>query len=225
MLKATELGINKKLFKFSEQISFKELKKEMEFINENYDGIIIQLPVPLHLDKNKVCDLIDIEKDVDGLTSKNLEKLYLNQKAFIPATVKAVLTLLDVYEIEIEGKTIGVVGQSDLVGKPLSSILARRGAIVSKYDKESGIEGVENNDIVIVATGVAKLIKKQHLKKGAIVIDVGINQDPQNLSKPIGDVDPEGLEKWVSLISPVPGGVGPLTVFCLFDNLIETKRK
>ncbi|MDJ1646065.1 bifunctional 5,10-methylenetetrahydrofolate dehydrogenase/5,10-methenyltetrahydrofolate cyclohydrolase [Mycoplasma sp. M5725] len=225
MNKATELGVNKKLFKFSETISFKEIKKEMEYINEHYDGIIIQLPVPSHLDKRKVCDLIEIDKDVDGLTTKNLEKLYSNQKTFIPATVKSVLTLLDVYEIEVEGKTVGVVGQSDLVGKPLSTLLARRGAILSRYDKETGISGLENNDIVIVATGVAKLVKKENLKKGSIVIDVGINQDQDNLGKPIGDVDPDGLDRWVSLMSPVPGGVGPLTVFSLFDNLIETKRK
>lgn len=220
--KAQFLGIEAKLYKFDERISQDRLLKKLDSINEYSDGVIIQLPLPKHIPTQVILDAIPYNKDVDGLSSRNEFNLYnLAGKHFVPATARAVLELMNEYKIEIKNKRVSVIGRSHLVGKPVAHLIKRKGAIVATYDEYTGIKGVENSDILIVAAGVANLVKCQNVKEGAIVIDVGTNLDNVLTDKIQGDVDFESVKNKVSAISPVPGGVGPLTVVCLLKNLVD----
>ncbi|UUD37129.1 bifunctional protein FolD [Mycoplasmopsis californica] len=218
--KAIELGIKAELFNFAEDVSFDELKRFFKKHLNKFSGIMVQLPLPGHLDKQKVCDLIPYKKDIDGLTSKNNSKFYSNQVAFTPATANAILNILDYYGIDVYSKKCGVIGQSDLVGKPVSYLLRKKGAIVNTYDISTGIDNIVENDVLIVAAGVAHLVDYTMVKEGCVVIDVGTNIDKHSEYKLMGDVNPEKLEQKASYLAPVPGGIGPLTVVSLFYNLI-----
>lgn len=222
--KGVELNVSVEHFKFPSSITFENLKEEMVEINKNFDGIMIQLPLPKKLKTQDVCDLIYYKKDIDGLTSKNAKLFYNNKPSFAPATALAIMSLIDYYDIELYGKECGVVGQSNLVGKPISHMLEQRGAIVNRYDINTGINDLNKNDVVIVAAGVAKLVGYKNLKNNACVIDVGTNADAKNAGKLVGDVDTYRLSKKIEYLSPVPGGVGPLTVISLFQNLITKKQ-
>ncbi|WP_169734555.1 bifunctional 5,10-methylenetetrahydrofolate dehydrogenase/5,10-methenyltetrahydrofolate cyclohydrolase [Mycoplasma elephantis] len=219
--KANELGINAQLFSFSEDVKFEELKKFFLNNEDKFDGIMVQLPLPKHLDKQKVCDLIPYRKDIDGLTSKNNNKFYNDKTSFTPATANAILNIIDYYDIDVYAKKCGVIGQSNLVGKPISYLLRKRGAIVNTYDLSTGIDNINVNDVLIVAAGTAHLVNYQMIKDNCVVIDVGTNIDKQTEYKLKGDVDPEKLETKASFFAPVPGGVGPLTVVSLLYNLIN----
>ncbi len=216
------------------------------------NGIIVQMPLPENLDKDKITDKIVFWKDVDGLCAVNIKHLLENRDVgIIPATARGILTLLDYYKIPISGKNVTIVGRSTLVGKPTALAFINRDATVTVcHSRTKNLsEQTKKADILIVAVGKPKLITKNHVSKGQVVIDVGINVIDQSQEsgvksqgKPelesdgqgqmangqkrelVGDVDFEEVSKIVSAISPVPGGVGPMTVASLFENLLDTYR-
>lgn len=212
LLKAKNIGIKGIHKKFDINISQKDLINEIYELSKNVDGLIIQLPLPNKMNKQEVLDAIPREKDVDGLTTKN--------SIITPATPRGIMTLLLEYNISVKGKEVAVVGQSNLVGKPTANLCVEAGAsIVNRFDKETGIKGTETADILIVAAGEHNLIKKENIKNGVVIIDVGINTLSND--KITGDVDRESVGEIPSAMSPVFGGVGPMTVISLFQNLID----
>lgn len=217
---------------------FSQIDLEVLISNLNSDnsvhGIIVQMPIPKELDKNEIINKINPLKDVDGLTATNLKLLFENTKGgYIPATTKGIITLLNYYQIPVHGKNITVVGRSSLVGKPTTMALINLDATVtichSKTKKLA--DKTKNADILIVAAGKANLIKDFHVHKNQVVIDVGINIADKKLeeeisnNKLVGDVDFKEVSKIVWAISPVPGGVGPMTVASLFQNLLEAYKQ
>ncbi|KKB26734.1 Methylenetetrahydrofolate dehydrogenase (NADP) / Methenyltetrahydrofolate cyclohydrolase [Mycoplasmopsis meleagridis] len=232
--KATKLGVETIVYKFPSDVNQNKLLKEIDKINDNADGVIVQLPLPENLHSKVILDSVRQEKDIDGLSSKN-EFSFYNEKDmvqyfhFVPATALAVNEIIDYYNIDLDYKKIGVVGRSALVGKPIAHLLKKRAAktsTFSTYNKRSTIRGIESNDIVVSGAGAPGLLHKNNLKKDAIVIDVGTTyiEDENGNLKLVGDVNTEGLENHISGLSPVPGGVGPLTVVCLFKNLALAVR-
>ena len=226
MKKAQELGIRITLEKFNDpQISQTDLINYIEnLINlhplKSHLGIIVQLPLPIDFDKQLILDTIDPTCDIDGLSTTNMNNFYQDQKPFmIPATAKAILTLLNAYQIELNNKKMMVIGESNLVGKPTKHLLKKYSNDVSSRNIDTGIKGSEYADFLVVAAGSAKLIKAENVKDQAVVVDVGINT--LDNKKVVGDVDFEDVKDKVLAISPTPGGVGPLTVISLFENLVE----
>jgi len=228
------------------KVSEEELIADIKKLNHDkkVHGIILQLPIPAELDKNRIIDAIDPDKDVDGLTAMNVKRLWTkDEHAIVPATVLGAIALLEHYEIPIEGKKVVVVGRSTLVGKPLALALLNENATVTICHRhtENLKEQTRQADILIVAAGSAHLITKDHVREGQTIIDIGINfeektanEDSKNIHKPeneipkrrmIGDVDFEAVKDIVYAISPVPGGAGPMTVASLFKNLVETWKK
>ncbi len=220
--KALELG-----YKFVHKL-FREDVDNVEVINyinelnndNDIDGIIVQMPLPEHLDVALIQNSVNPLKDVDGLSYTNGGKLEQNHPSLIPCTPKGIVALLDEYGIDIEGKNVTVVGRSILVGKPTALLLTNRNATVTLcHSKTKDVsEHTKNADIVIVAVGIAGFLKEDMVKDGAIVIDVGISRIDGKL---YGDVDYPNVSKKVSYITPVPGGVGPMTVYELMNNVYE----
>src|SRR3989338_898835 len=238
-----KIGAEVKLKRFHETISQKELVGQIIVYNRDpqYHGIIVQMPIPKSLDKDQIIDSISPQKDVDGLTSINLKLLWENRKeGHIPATTKGILTLLDYYKIPIAGKHVVVVGRSFLVGKPTALAFLNRDATVTiTHSKSKNLPSITKTaNILVVAAGKAKLIGRNHVSSGQVVVDVGINVvNNQKLEtrnqkpgtephdrKIVGDVDFESVRKIVTAITPVPGGIGPMTVASLFENLLETYK-
>jgi len=222
-----KLGFEVEYLQLEEKIKEDDLISKIESFNndKNVNGIIVQLPLPKKIDTIKVVETINKDKDVDGLNSQNL-RLILEGKdgGFVPATTKGIMSLLDFYQIPIEGKKVVIVGRSLLVGRPTALMFLNRNATITvchtktKKLKEETI----NADIIISATGVPGLIDKKMVKKGQVVIDVGITKVDDKL---LGDVDFEPVSKIVKAITPVPGGVGPMTVVSLFENLLIAYKK
>ncbi len=222
-----KIGVEVIIEQFSESISQVELYESIVHFNQldTIHGIILQLPLPEHLNKNELINSIDPKKDVDGLTEKNTQLFFAGDAdALIPATAKGVLTLLSHYDIPIEGKKVTVIGNSDLVGKPIAVALEQKGADITICDitTKDLVPFTKQADIIVVATGHAKLITKEHVSAGQTIVDVGITvyeyDGKRNL---VGDVYFEQVEPIVAAISPVPGGVGPMTVISLFQNLLK----
>jgi len=194
-------------------------------------GIMVQLPAPKHFNIEQVLESIDPQKDVDGLTSINTKHLFDNNEAFIPATAKGIIGLLEEYKIKLAGTKVVIVGQSSLVGRPAMLALLNKGATVTMCHKSTRELEKETKraDILITAVGHPNLITKKHVSKNQIVVDIGINivrSNPTSLKlrgakKIVGDVDFQKVQKIVKAITPVPGGVGPMTVASLFQNLLE----
>ncbi len=225
-----ELGVSVKVFNFPEDVEQADLFKEIVHIGEKegVTGVIIQLPLPEGLDPFSLIEAIKPKSDVDGLTAFNYKKLMTGEGGLVPATAKGVETLLDHYNIEIEGKEAVVVGRSMLVGTPISRVLLNRGATVTVCHKGTKdlVSHTKKADILVVATGVAGLITEEHVNPDQVVVDVGINlvtgkslNEEVPGKKFVGDVDFEGIKDKVKAISSVPGGVGPMTVLSLFENL------
>ncbi len=227
------------LQKFPADISQDQLSSNLQQLNSDpsVHGIIIQLPISEHLDKDKLIELIDPKKDVDGLTITNQKLLEENNpQAVIPATAKGVISILNFYKVPIKGKKITVVGRSKLVGKPVAEILANMGAHITVCHSQTLDlkQETRNADIIVVAVGKPNLIGKEHVSPNQVVIDVGINvidSKPDELStithkrSLVGDVNFAEVSQIVSAITPVPGGVGPMTVASLFENLLEAHKK
>ena len=214
-----------------------ELVQQIQLANENASvtGIIVQLPIPDTLDKDKIIEAIDPKKDVDGQTARNIKLLVENGDGFVPATTKGVLTLLQHYKIPISGQNVVVVGRSTLVGKPTALAFLNADATVTiAHKKTQDLAAVcKTADILICAVGKVNLIGKEHVKEGQVIVDVGINvldsgietsdQEPKKRQL-VGDVDFEAVKDIVFAISPVPGGAGPMTVASLFQNLMEAYK-
>ena len=222
-----KLGFEVEHINLDKDIKEEDLISKIEVLNseETVNGIIVQLPLPKIFDVYKIVDSIKPEKDVDGLNSVNTAKLFRNESlSFIPATTKGVLSLLDFYNIDVSGKKVAVVGRSLLVGRPtVFSMLNRNATITICHSKTSNLkEEIKNSDIVIVAVGKPNLITEDFVKEGQVIIDVGITKVGDKL---LGDVDFESISKKVEAITPVPGGVGPMTVVSLFENLLLAYKK
>jgi methylenetetrahydrofolate dehydrogenase (NADP+)/methenyltetrahydrofolate cyclohydrolase len=223
---AEQIGAVAELIKLDEGVSENSILEKISELNndKSINGIILQLPIPANFDQGKILEKISPEKDVDGLSSLNIAKLVRNDKSgIIPATAKGIISLLKEYEIEISGKNIVIVGKSVLVGKTLSLALLNLGATVTIcHSKTNNLSEITKKaDILISAVGKAGLITDEYLKEDQVVIDVGISKNSEgNIS---GDVF---LEKAIiKAISPVPGGVGQMTVVSLFQNLVEAYKK
>ncbi len=223
--KARELGIECQTHHLEQDSTTEEVVNLVKTLNafDDVDGFMIQLPLPDHIDTNIVLESIEPGKDVDGLTSVNLGRLFQNDpKAIPPATPLGIMKLLDEYKIDVFGKRVVILGASNIVGVPLEAILLRRDATVTICNsKTSNIKEVAKTaDILISATGVPLLVNSEFLKEGVVVIDVGSNKHPET-GKLVGDVDWEHIQGIPSYITPVPGGVGPMTVASLMLNLMH----
>jgi methylenetetrahydrofolate dehydrogenase (NADP+)/methenyltetrahydrofolate cyclohydrolase len=220
--KAAAVGINAKLEKLDEKTTQEQLIKLIEKLNNDreVDGFIVQSPLPKQIDQLKVTEAINPKKDVDGWTSTNIGKMILGMsETFLPATPMGVMKMLDYYKIEVKGKHVVVVGRGNVVGKPLSYMLLAKDATVTVcHSKTKNIKDhTTKADILIAATGKANLITEDMVKVGASVIDVGTSRVN---GKIVGDVDFENVIKKANC-SPVPGGVGPMTVSMLISNVVE----
>jgi methylenetetrahydrofolate dehydrogenase (NADP+) / methenyltetrahydrofolate cyclohydrolase len=218
--KCEQLGVLCNIINFSSDVLEKDVLNKIDELNNDSDiqGILVQLPLPNHINTRKVLDAVSIKKDVDGLHAYHLMKILLNDEEIIPCTPKGILDLLDTYEITLEGKTVCVVGFSDVVGKPLATMCLNRGATVTVcHVKTSDLTfHTRAADIIMTATGVPNLIKGDMVKNQAIVVDIGISKVD---GKIVGDVDFEKVSPKCSFITPVPGGVGPMTVISLIENM------
>ena len=221
-----EIGIKTELHKFPDDVKQDELLKTIEKLNSdgNVHGILVQLPLPEHLDERKIIDSVCPEKDVDGLTTYNLGNLFAGESLFEPCTPRGIMKMLESERIVIEGKNVVVVGRSNIVGKPVSMMfLKRNGTVTVCHSKTKDIEKhTKNADILVAAVDKANLITKDMVKEGAVVVDVGINRTPECIC---GDVDFENVKEKASHITPVPGGVGPLTVAMVLENTIISAER
>lgn len=220
-----ELGIPFAEYSLNSSITQEELIKQIKKLNEDESvtAILIESPIPAHLNILEAFDTIDPKKDVDGLNSSNLGELAAGHPTFVPATPYGIMKLLEEYKIEIEGKRCVVVGRSNLVGRPMAlSLLNANGTVTVCHSRTKDLADVTKQaDILVVAIGKPRYIKAEMVKEGAVVIDVGINRIPGE-KKIVGDVDFENVKEKCEYITPVPGGVGPMTIISLIENLIKT---
>ena len=221
-----EVGIDFEEFILDENITMEELKRLINSLNERKDihGILLQSPVPPHLDINEAFREISPKKDVDGFHPTNVGKLCLGQDTFVSCTPYGIVKILEEYNIPIQGKHVVILGRSNIVGKPLIQCMLQKNATVTVcHSKTENIENyTKSADILIVAIGKAKFVKSNMVKSGATVIDVGINRADDG--KLCGDVDFENVEKVVDYITPVPGGVGPMTIAMLMNNVVKAAK-
>ena len=223
-----DVGFSSQLDMFEKDVEEDVLLNHIKSLNEqeDVDGILVQLPLPAHISMQNIIDAIDPSKDVDGFHPQNMGKLFSGdlENAFIPCTPLGIKLLLDEYNIDLKGKNVCIVGAGFIVGKPLSMLMLNYDATVSvchKYTKDI-VEYTKTADILISATGVPFLIKDYMVKEGAVVIDVGISKVN---GKIVGDVDFESVSQKVSFITPVPGGVGPMTVATLLLNTLKAYKQ
>ena len=218
----TEVGIKVDKYLLAEDTSEEVLINLIKDLNEAKEvtGIILQSPVPNGIDFDKCSGMILPSKDVDGFTKDNVYNLYLNKKSILPCTVKGIIKLLEHYNIEINGKNVAIIGRGNIVGKPLAMALENRNATVSLlHSKTKDLKMfTKDADIVVVACGIPKLLKKDMIKEGSVVIDVGISRVD---GKIVGDIDFDNIKDIATFVTPNPGGVGPMTVAMIIDNLIE----
>ena len=216
-----EVGIEYEEFILNENTQMDELLNLIKDLNDRKDihGILLQSPIPKHLDIYKAFETIDFRKDVDGFNPINIGRLTLNRQTFISCTPHGVMKMLEEYSIDVKGANVVILGRSNIVGKPLAQCLLNKDATVTIcHSKTKNIEEITKNaDILISAIGQSKFVKANMVKEGAVVIDVGINRLETGL---VGDVDFDEVEKKTSYITPVPGGVGPMTIAMLLHNVV-----
>lgn len=221
-----EIGIKEELYQYDENISEKEIINCIIKLNneDNINGIIVQSPLPKHLDEDKIMNYIIPEKDVDGFGISSLGYLASNEEKFISATPYGIIKLLEHENISLAEKNVVIVGRSKIVGRPLALAMLNRDATVTiAHSKTKNLKEITKTaDILIVAIGKAKFISGKDIKENAVVIDVGINRID---GKVVGDVDYESCKEKVSYITPVPGGVGPMTIAMLLTNVVESFKK
>ncbi len=219
------IGIRSLAFELPEETKEEELLELIRELNEREDvnGILVQLPLPAHMDEDKVIQTISPKKDVDGFHPQSVGALSIGQPGFVSCTPAGVVQLLKRSGVEIEGKECVIVGRSNIVGKPMALLMLRENATVTIcHSRTKDLKEVTKRaDILIVAIGKPKFITKEYVKEGAVVIDVGIHRDENN--KLCGDVDFADVEPVTSAITPVPGGVGPMTIAMLMNNCVEAK--
>lgn len=222
-----ELGFESFAHYLPENVTEEELLNVIRELNEDekVDGILVQLPLPKHIDKKKVVDTIAFSKDVDGFKPENMGLLFLGDKNSIkPCTPSGIVELFKRYELEVEGKDVVIIGRSNIVGKPMAGFFINEGATVTICNSKTKnlADKLKEADIIVAAMGVAKFVKADMVKDGAIIIDVGINRTEEGL---FGDVDFENVAPKCKWITPVPGGVGPMTVAMLFKNTLSAFKR
>ena len=229
-----EVGFTSSLLKFPDTICENELLEEIKKLNENeeIDGFIVQLPLPKGIDQEKIIMAIDPKKDVDGFHPENFGKMALEMDSLLPATPFGIMQLLERYNIDTKGKKCVVIGRSRIVGRPMSILMSAKGTDATVTLIHSHTPNIEEYtqkaDNVIVALGIPNYLKEDMIKEGAVVIDVGItrvNDDSERGYHLVGDVDFEACEKKASFITPVPGGVGPMTRAMLMKNTLLAYKK
>ena len=225
------VGFESTLIKLSESISEYELLEKVNELNndENIDGYIIQLPLPKHIDSQKILMAVDADKDVDGFHPTNFGKMALSLPTFISATPFGIMELLKRYDVETIGKHTVVIGRSDIVGRPISILMSQKSnpgnsTVTLAHSRTKNIEDLTKQaDIIISALGVPNFVKQDMVKDGAVIVDVGITRVADNSQKGykiVGDVDFENVSKKSSFITPVPGGIGPMTIAMLLKNTL-----
>lgn len=222
-----ELGFESFAHYLPENVTEEELLNVIRELNEDekVDGILVQLPLPKHIDEKKVVDTIAFSKDVDGFKPENIGLLFLGDKNSIkPCTPSGIVELFKRYELEVEGKDVVIIGRSNIVGKPMAGFFINEGATVTICNSKTKnlADKLKEADIIVAAMGVAKFVKADMVKDGAIIIDVGINRTEEGL---FGDVDFENVAPKCKWITPVPGGVGPMTVAMLFKNTLSAFKR
>jgi len=232
--RATKIGLHFELHKFAATVTRDELHETIVELNrsESVHGILVQLPLPEHLDAHEVIDWIAPEKDVDGLTTLSQGLLYRGEPCLAPCTPKGMIRLLDEYGITTEGKNAVVIGRSELVGRPLAVMLSsrkRNATVTVAHTRTRNLREITRRaEIVAVAIGRAQMLDATYFADGVVVIDAGTNVVPSKESKTgrrlVGDVDFASVSKIASYITPVPGGVGPMTVCMLLENTVDAAR-
>lgn len=221
-----ELGIYSKLIKLPEDTTEKDLLAQIKQLNEasEIDGILVQLPLPKQINEQKVIETISPLKDVDGFHPNSVGKMLLGQETFLPCTPHGIMKLLEYSNIEVAGKHAVVIGRSHIVGVPMGQLLLQHDATVTYcHSKTKNLqEMTKQADILVVAIGRAKMITADYIKEGAVVIDVGMNRDENNHL--CGDVDFDSVVEKTSAITPVPGGVGPMTITMLMYNTVQSAK-
>ena len=225
--KAEYLGYESIVIPLPEDISEDNLLEHIFILNEdtNINAILVQLPLPKHINKQRILEAIDPIKDVDGFTSYNFGRIALGYKPYaFPCTPKGIIRMLDEYNIQIEGRNTLVIGRSNIVGKPLALMLQNRNATVTMaHSKTKNLKEIaQNADIIISAVGTPNLITSDFIRENAVIIDVGINRTEEGLK---GDVAFNEVKSKASFITPVPGGVGPMTIAMLMENTFELFKK
>jgi len=223
---AKEVGISSEIIRYSADLQEKELLKKIKELNKNdkVSGILVQLPLPKHINKRKVIETIDHAKDVDGFHPMNVGNLSSGYDSSIPCTPLGCSLLLKKVEKNLNGKHAVVIGRSNLNGKPMTQLLLKENCTVTITHSKTKDLKTEclRADIIIAAVGIPKLVKGDWVKRGAVVIDVGINKIDSGI---VGDVDFDEVSKVAKAITPVPGGVGPMTIACLLNNTVECFKK
>lgn len=220
------IGANSLSYNLKEDSTQEELLKLIDELNndDKVNGILVQLPLPKHFNEDEVIRRINPDKDVDGFHPINVGRLSIGEKGFVSCTPAGIIELLKRSNVEIEGKECVIIGRSNIVGKPMSMLMLRENATVTVcHSRTRNLSDVTKRaDILIVAIGKPKLIDASYVKEGAIVIDVGIHRVDPNSKKLCGDVDFESVEPVAGKITPVPGGVGPMTIAMLMSNLVNS---
>ena len=230
--KFKQLHLTTETFKLPDSTSEEELLNLIDDLNENdqFHGILVQLPLPKHIDSQRVLETIDPKKDVDGFHPENAGLLSIGRPRFVPCTPKGIMRILSHYNIDLKGKHVVVVGRSNIVGRPISILTSLKqegsnGTTTICHSRTPDISYfTKSADVVIVALGVPQFLTGEMLKDGAVVIDVGINRmgtDTEKGYKLVGDVDWESISSKISAATPVPGGVGPMTIAMLVENTVE----
>jgi methylenetetrahydrofolate dehydrogenase (NADP+) / methenyltetrahydrofolate cyclohydrolase len=231
-----QIGFESTLVALPETITEAELLAKIKELNEddNLDGYIVQLPLPKHIDEQKILMAIDPDKDVDGFHPANFGKMALDMETFLPATPYGIMELLERYKVETAGKHTVVIGRSHIVGRPMSILMSRKGypgdsTVTLTHSRTKNLEEyTKNADIIITALGVPEFLKADMVKDGVVIIDVGITRvdDASNAKGYVikGDVDFDGVSKKSSFITPVPGGVGPMTIAMLLKNTLLARE-
>ena len=225
--KATlEAGMNSYQIELAESISEEELLLKIDELNRDskVNGILVQLPLPAHISEKRITDAISPKKDVDAFHPQNVGKILIGDYDFLPCTPAGVIRLLDFYGIEIEGKRCVVIGRSNIVGKPMAHLLLERnGTVTVCHSKTQNLSEITASaDIIVAAIGKARFLTADMVKPGAVVIDVGINRNADG--RLVGDVDFDEVSKVASYITPVPGGVGPMTITMLLENTFRAAK-
>ena len=229
------VGFDSSLISLSESINENELLDKVNQLNndDNIDGYIVQLPLPKHINSQKILMSVDPEKDVDGFHPTNFGRMALNLPTFISATPYGIMELLKRYDVQTEGKHTVVIGRSDIVGKPISLLMGLKtnpgnSTVTMVHSRTKNIKDlIKQADIIISALGIPNFVKEDMVKDGVVVIDVGITRVKDNSEKGykiIGDVDYENVSKKASFITPVPGGVGPMTIAMLLKNTLQSYK-
>lgn len=230
-----EVGFTSSVYRMAETTTERQLLESIEFLNNDpdIDGFIVQLPLPKHIDEQKIINAISPDKDVDGFTPVNVGRMVLGEECFVPATPMGICTLLKRYGIETAGKHCVILGRSNIVGTPVTNLLSRKGfdcTVTMCHSKTQNLaELTRQADILVVAIGRPEFVTGDMVKPGAVVVDVGIHRVPDATKKSgyriIGDVKHSEVDAKCSWVTPVPGGVGPLTIVSLLQNTLKAYKR